>query len=55
MKWLASEVAVVSGALGFVGFFVGAIFLVLAYFILRGAPRPQLSAELSKAPDGAGS
>jgi hypothetical protein len=31
-----------SGMLGFVGFFLGAIFLVLAFVILRNAPRPSL-------------
>jgi hypothetical protein len=30
------------GMLGFVGFFLGAIFLVLAFAILRSAPRPSL-------------
>jgi hypothetical protein len=38
---------IVSGMLGFVGFFLGAIFLVLAFAILRNAPRPS-----SPAPEG---
>ena len=32
-----------SGMLGFVGFFLSAIFLLLAFAILRNAPRPSLS------------
>jgi predicted PurR-regulated permease PerM len=31
-----------SGMLGFVGFFLGAIFLLLAFAILRDARRPSL-------------
>jgi hypothetical protein len=31
-----------SGILGFVGFFLGAIFLVIAFAVLRNAPRPSL-------------